>query len=107
MLNEDEIPLHQLIDMLARTRMPVESKGLVIKYRRQFQSGGALPTPKVLELKVLFRRYRRRIKTDEEARERARISMARERIGMTEAESKVLQQVRINEMRRKVEDFGI
>ena len=107
MLNEDELPLYQLIDILARTRMPVDAKGLVIKYRRHYQANGALPTPKVLELKALFRRYLKRIKTDEEARERARISMGRERIGMTVSEAKVRQKKRIDALRHKVEDFGI
>lgn len=107
MLNEDEIPLHQLISILARTRMPVDSKGLVIKFRRQFQAGGALPTPKVLELKALYRRYSKRIRTDEEARERARMSMARQRTGMTVAEVKARRTARENMLRRKIEDFGI
>ncbi len=107
MLNPDEIALHQLIDILARTRMPVDSKALVLKCRRRFQSGGALPTPMVLRLKVLYRRHSKRIRADEEARERARRSMAKQRLGLTEVEVKAKRKARENELRRKVEDFGI
>ena len=107
MLNADEIGVHQLISVLARTRMPVASKGFVIKCRRLRQENGALPTRMVFALRALYRKHSKRIRSDEEARERGRMSMAKEKLGMTEAEVRARRKAREDELRRKVEDFGI
>lgn len=103
----DEIPLCQMIDVLSKTRMSIGDKNRVMKYKREFHSGGALSNSRVRELKVIFAKYRRRIVCDEKVRDLERESKGRDRLGITKREVAERQRRRLDSLRRSVEDFGI
>ena len=103
----DDMPVHQILEVLAKTKMPIASKNLVVKFQREFRATGALSRTRLREIKLIFRRHKRKIDSDELARDRARESMARERSGSTLRGLKAKRRARLVALQKETEDFGI
>ena len=106
-LRAEDLEVHQLIDILSKTKMAPRDKGEVTMCRDMLRKHGGISTPRVMRMRSLYDKYRKRIRADEAARDRARRSMAIERSRLTRAEIEGRISSRMYAMSRKVNDFGI
>jgi hypothetical protein len=102
----DGIPPFALISDLLSVRLSDSEKVKVLQAKTYLEAHGSLPRNVVSSLRKLYKRKSKAIETVHEARESARQSMAKKRMGLSEAEVLRRQKERIKALRRKVEDFG-
>lgn len=100
------MPPHALIDGLMSIRLPEKERNKVLQARVYFQQHGSLPTKVVSSLRTLYKRRASAIQRVQDAREAARISLAREKMGLSERDAKAASDLRIAEMRDAANDLG-
>lgn len=105
----ETLAVHELLADLKCVKLRKEHRVKVVQARAVFQSRGSLPTKTVIELRAIYKRYSKAIRTLYESRERARISLARERArakGVTRHDLESRREQRISGLRDQVEDLG-
>lgn len=95
------------MDTLLSIKLPEAKKSRVKRAKAAFQSNGAIPRKEMSWLRDLYRRHRKAIGELFKARERARVSMARRKMGLTKRDIVDREKERLEGLRARVEDFGI
>ena len=110
MLPDAEVlPVHELIADLRQVKLVKKYRGKLVQARAVFEARGALPTNVVSELREIYKRHGTAIRKVYEARERARVSMAKEKLrkqGVTSEDLASRREQRISGLRDQVEDLG-
>ena len=106
MLDSETSPVHQLFEDLKGVKLARVNRVKVTQARVAYEAHGSLPTSVVVNLRGIHRRHSQQIHKLYEARERARNSMARRRMGLSDGEVKLRQEERRDVLRRRVEDLG-
>lgn len=107
MLPAEDLTEYELIQVLLKIKLRAPTRNKVVRAKTAFQANGALPMAQIRELRTIYKRHSKAIKTLLAARERARISMAKRKMGLTSKEVERRQEERLSQARRRVEDFGI
>lgn len=105
----ETLSVHELLADLKQVKLRKEHRVKVIQARAVFESRGSLPTPTVIGLRAIYKRYSSAIRKVYEARERARVSMAKERLrkqGVSGKDLEKRREQRISGLRAKVDDLG-
>jgi len=105
-LNPEEVSIDQLLNDLRQVKLPKQQRARLTQARVSFQAHGDLPTSVVVDLRALYRRHAKSIEKVYEARERARISMAKKRMGLSDDDLRERREERISGLRAQVEDLG-
>jgi hypothetical protein len=108
-MDVEALPVHELLADLRAVKLRKEHRLKVVQAKAAFEKNGSLPTRLVIELREIYRRYSKAIRTLHESRERARVSMAKERLrkqGVTRQDLESRRDRRISGLRDKVEDLG-
>ena len=103
------LSVHELLADLKQVKLRKEHRVKAVQARAVFESRGSLPTPVVIELRAIYKRYSKAIRGVYGARERARVSMAKEALkksGVSAQELASRREQRISSIREKVEDLG-
>ena len=103
----DSVPVHQIFDDLFQIKLNRKKRGELIKARAIFRANGALAPWMVSEIRKMYRDHHPAVEKMYEARERARISIAKQRMGLSDDRVTSLRDVRISELEDKVNDLGI
>jgi len=103
----DELSVGDLIAGLAVAKLSPREKAKFDQYRLLGSKHGGYPTPWVIEMRAMYRRHARRIGEVQRARERALITMAAERRGISATQAmKSLERDR-QRLETELEDMGI
>ena len=103
------ISVHELLDYLKMVKLAKKHQVKVVRARVVFEAHGALPTRVVIGLREIYKTHHVAIKKVYESRERARVSMAREKLreqGVTGDDLASRRERRISGLRERVEDLG-
>ena len=106
LLDPEVVSTDQLLDDLKQVKLPKSQRVKLTQARVAFQAHGSLPTKVVIELRALYRRHSKSIEKVYEARERARISMAKQRMGLSDEDLRERREERISGLRSQVDDLG-
>ena len=98
---------HEMIEDLSSIKLPAPKRQDVLGARALLQSQGALPLAMVTELRKLYNRHGKQIRALHEAREKARHSRARARMGLTPEMVQEREAKRLEDLRKKLTDLGI
>ncbi len=107
MIDVSELHVHDVIAVLMRTRLSEGTKNLVIQAQTAFQQHGHLPTRAITCLRSIYTRHARQIRMQEVARERGRISLAKERTNLNDRRFRKIREHRMDKLAESVNDLGI
>ena len=99
--------IHLLIKDLKSIKLKATERNFVVKCENLLQSSGTLGRSDASKLRKLHSKNRKRIAVVEEARERARISMMREREGFSKSDIKEIRDKFEEEKAELDSDLGI
>lgn len=103
------LSVHELLTDLRQVKLPKKHRVKIVQARAVFEAHGALQTPVVIGLRAIYKSYGTAIRKMYEARERARVSMAKEKLrkhGVTNEDLESRREQRISGLRKQVEDLG-
>ena len=106
LLDPEVVSIDQLLADLRQVKLAKPQRIKLTQARVAFEAHGNLPTKIVVELRALYRRFSKAIEKVYEARERAKISMAKERMGLTDEDLRERRDERMSGLRSRVEDLG-
>lgn len=105
MMVEDILP-HALIEGLLSVRLTDGERNKVIQARVYFREHGSMPLKVVSLLRRLYKKKIRSIEKVQAAREAARISVAKEKMGISDRAAKAASEQRIERLKDSVNDLG-
>lgn len=102
----DGVPVFEMIRDLSRVKLSRHKLNFVKSAKALFEKRGSIPVKTRAKLRKIYSEYISAIKELHEANERARISMAREAMGLNESEVKERRKQRLENDRKKLSDLG-
>ena len=96
----------QKIRDLGSIKLSKEKIRFVSLAKESLQSNGSLAPDTRKKLNKIYRDHARSLKSLHESRERARISMARQKMGLSESDVHALQKARVRTLKAQINDFG-
>ena len=102
----DTVPFMQMLKDLRLIKIEPVDRDFLMRLKKLLESGGSLHTNDARRIRFMYSRYGRKIKSLHEAQERARVSMSKEQMGLTDDELKQARRERLRKLKEKFTDFG-
>jgi hypothetical protein len=102
----EKLPLAVILRDLAGVKLPPPIRAFVLEQSVSMRRNGSVSLQVAVRLRKLYRDYRSRIELANEARERARVSMALERMGTSRSEYAELVEAEKRKQKAERDDYG-